>query len=65
VFQQIEYGERFKVVGNQPALGSWDVTQHLSQYEHNQAPDGCSPHAPVLLCSQAEYGGNQPAALVL
>jgi hypothetical protein len=24
---QIEYGERFKVVGNQPALGSWDVNK--------------------------------------
>uniref|UniRef100_A0A383WH22 CBM20 domain-containing protein n=1 Tax=Tetradesmus obliquus TaxID=3088 RepID=A0A383WH22_TETOB len=25
--QKVEYGERFKVVGNQPGLGSWDVTK--------------------------------------
>lgn len=24
---QIEYGERFKVVGNLPQLGSWDVAK--------------------------------------
>lgn len=32
---QIEYGQRFKIVGNQPQLGDWDVSKAIALKWHD------------------------------
>jgi hypothetical protein len=59
---QIEFEERFKVVGNQPVLGSWDVGRHTAVITH-----ACCCICLISHNYQIEYGerfkvvGNQPA----